>query len=54
MKIIAEAQIYPGRQNPAGISDVQMRVLAGGGIPTEIRVTSPVAVRELPAAPSTH
>lgn len=53
VKIVAEAQVYPGRQNPTGIRDVQMRVLAGGGILTEIRMRSPVAVRELPASPST-
>lgn len=53
MKIIVEVQIYPGRQNPAGILDVQMRVFTGGEIPTEIGVTrSLAAVRELPAAPS--
>lgn len=55
MKIIVEVQIHPGRQNPAGIIDVQMRV-TGGEIPTQIRghPESPAAVRELPAVPSIH
>ena len=56
MTIIVGVQVYPGRQNPAEIIDVQMRVLTGGGIPTQIRghPESPAAVRELPAAPSIH
>lgn len=53
MKIIVEVQIYLGRQNPAGILDVQMMVFTGGEIPTQIGVTrSPAAVRELPATSS--
>lgn len=46
MKIIVEVQIYPGRQNPAGIRDVRKRVLTGGGIPAQIRAGTESCGRE--------
>lgn len=56
VKIIVEVRVYPGRQNPTGIPDVQMGVL------THIHCSqtdkghpeSPGAAREFPAAPATH